>query len=337
MKKVVLFFLCLFFHSAFGAFEQLKAYRSYCAGNLEHAQTALDTCIVHCPEDAQMLYNRGKVAYGRQQFDQAEAYFKKTAELGGPSLKIRAHYDVGNAQVKQEKYKEALDSFEKVLALDKNHEYAQKMVEQLKQKLKEQMQEEEKQKKEDEQKKQNNKCNKDQNKQHGDSDDDQQDDQNSQNSENQDKKDQNNERQQDKKQNDKKSQQDEDNQGDQEKESQSQDEQQQKSDQQSDNPERKQEQQQKQQQQRPAQQPQKPQQEKPESQEGQSAEKSENKDQKMNPAQAQQGMDQAAGQPKDKAMLFLQKLEEYDAKNSKDMLKAQVHHAMPNYHEHKNW
>lgn len=179
--NVKLFFVInciLSFHHACALLENYHAFKAYKNNDLDGAHTLLNTVVNDNPDDAQALYNLGKIAYKKGEFETAGAYFSKAAHAPHVSaLQEQALFDGGNSYAQLKQWPEAIKNYEDVLARNPDHEPAKKTLEQIKkimeQEKQQQQQEEQKkdeQKKEEEKKENDKKDQKesDQNQQNGD-------------------------------------------------------------------------------------------------------------------------------------------------------------------------
>ena len=132
-------------------FDTYRAVNAYKNDDLESAQTIFDNLVTQDPDNCEALYNLGKIAYKKNNFEGAEAYFDKAVQVhsGSEKFQEQALFDLGNSQTKLKKWHEALKSFEDVLKINPNNEYAKKTLEQIKKII-----EQEEQKKQEQEKKQ---------------------------------------------------------------------------------------------------------------------------------------------------------------------------------------
>jgi Ca-activated chloride channel homolog len=144
-----------------GVFEMHRAANAYKNNDLTHAQNLLDTVLTNDPQNYEALYNLGKIAYKQEKFESAQAYFDKARNCDQISEKMheQALFDLGNSQAQLKKWHDALKSFENVLEINPDNEFAKKTIEQIKKILEEEKQKEEEQKKNEEKNKQENKQN----------------------------------------------------------------------------------------------------------------------------------------------------------------------------------
>lgn len=173
MRIFLLVSSILYCHSSRAVLEPYYACKAYKNNDLEGANTLLNTVVTHNPDDRSALYNLGKIAYKKGEFETAGAYFAKAAQTpySSPLLQEQALFDLGNSQAQLKKWSEALQSYESVLALNSEHEPAKKTIEQIKKIMeqeKQKQQEQEKQDKKDQEKEQEKKQNKDQGQQNQD-------------------------------------------------------------------------------------------------------------------------------------------------------------------------
>lgn len=175
--------------------------------NWPAAQELLTKVIVENPERPDALYDMGVASYKNNNFDAALSYFNKAAHhaQANSALQQQAHFNAGNTHVQLKQLHEAIDAYDRVLALKPDHtqalhnkEVVKKMLEQQKQ----EQQQDKDQNKDDQQKDQDN-----QDKQNEDNNQEQKqnkDDQNQKDQQEKDKKDSKNQDQQGKKNEEKK-------------------------------------------------------------------------------------------------------------------------------------
>lgn len=138
-------------HNASAILESHYACKAYKNNDLDGATTLLNGLVNNDPDNDQALYNLGKVAYKKGEFETATAYFSKAALAPhiSPPLQEQALFDLGNSQAQLKQWPEAIESYEAVLKRNPDHEPAKKTLEQIKK-----IMEQEKQKQQqDEQKK----------------------------------------------------------------------------------------------------------------------------------------------------------------------------------------
>ena len=121
-------------------------------GNWQDSTQQLKKVLAEQPDRPDILYDLGVSAYKNSEFDKALTYFNKAAqEINAPqALREQAYFNAGNAHVSLKQLQEAIDAYDKVLALNPDHEKAQHNKEVVKKML-----EQQKQKKEQEQEKEN--------------------------------------------------------------------------------------------------------------------------------------------------------------------------------------
>jgi Ca-activated chloride channel family protein len=131
-------------------------------GNWPQATARLKKALADQPDRADILYDSGISAYKNAEFDKALAYFTKAGDtsVAPQELREQAYFNAGNSQVQLKQLQEAIDSYDKVLALNPNHEKAKhnkevvkKMLEQ--EKKEQEQKDKEKEKKEEEENKEN--------------------------------------------------------------------------------------------------------------------------------------------------------------------------------------
>lgn len=146
MKKNIYVFLFFISHALYSmqAINNEWQYSSaaYAAqqGEWEKAQQDYNTLLVNAPDNPSLLYDSGVASYRRKQFDQAAAYFNKVTELENidKKLKERAHFNLGNTYVEQNKLEDAIKQYESVLQLNPDNESAKHNLEKVKEMLQQQ-------------------------------------------------------------------------------------------------------------------------------------------------------------------------------------------------------
>ena len=169
MKKYILFLIGIsHIPHASAIFEYDRAIAQAQKGNWQKSKELLTQVVVDAPHCPQALYDLGISSYKTGQFDAALSYFNQVANQTSLSnLKEQAYFNAGNAHVELKQLQEAIDAYDKVLAINPanerakhNKELVKKMLEQQQKKEEEKKQNDE-QKKDDEQKKENDKNNND--------------------------------------------------------------------------------------------------------------------------------------------------------------------------------
>jgi Ca-activated chloride channel family protein len=195
------------FNSAHAILDYERAILQTQKNNWSAAQELLTKVIVENPERPDALYDMGVASYKNNNFDAALSYFNKAAHhaQANSALQQQAHFNSGNTHVQLKQLHEAIDAYDRVLALKPDHtqalhnkEVVKKMLEQQKQ----EQQQDKDQNKDDQQKDQDN-----QDKQNKDNKQEQpenKDDQNQKDQQEKDKKDSKNQDQQSKKDQEKK-------------------------------------------------------------------------------------------------------------------------------------
>jgi Ca-activated chloride channel homolog len=128
-------------------------------GDWKQAHEKFNKLLVDNPDNADIAYDAGVVAYNLQHFSHAQAYFLRAAEQTlSPEFACRAYYNAGNACVELKDLKTALEHYDKALAKDPSDEYVKhnrdKVAEMLKQQEQQNRQEQQKQQEEQQEKKQ---------------------------------------------------------------------------------------------------------------------------------------------------------------------------------------
>jgi Ca-activated chloride channel family protein len=160
------------------------------SGNAEEALKHYDKAVAALPAEPGAHFDRGAALYTLQRFDEAGQEFLRATEAKDGALKAQAFYNLGNAFFKKEKFKEAIEAYQRTLALDPRDERAKWNLELA---LRKQQEQKDKDKDKD----------KDKNK---DKKDDKKDDQKKDDKKEQDKKDQDKDKKDDQKKDDKKEQ-----------------------------------------------------------------------------------------------------------------------------------
>jgi Ca-activated chloride channel homolog len=87
------------------------------AGQAAEALKAYDRAIAASPEEAIAHYDRGVALYQLKNYPEAQKEFLRASEGREPAVKADAYYNMGNALLKQEKFKEAVDAYKHTLGL----------------------------------------------------------------------------------------------------------------------------------------------------------------------------------------------------------------------------
>jgi Ca-activated chloride channel family protein len=129
-------------------------------GKAKEALAEYDQALRRLPDDPGVRFNRALALAELGQLDEAQKDLVRASESRDAGLKARAHFNLGNALGRQEKWREAVEAFKHALAVDPRYFDAKWNLELAQRKLKEQeekekkKQEEEKKKQEEEKKKQ---------------------------------------------------------------------------------------------------------------------------------------------------------------------------------------
>jgi Ca-activated chloride channel homolog len=119
-------------------------------GKAQEALAEFDQALRRLPDDPGVRFNRALALAELGQLDEAQKDLLRASESHNAGLKARAHFNLGNALGRQEKWREAVEAFKRALAVDPRYFDAKWNLELAQRKLKEQ---EEKQKKQEEEKK----------------------------------------------------------------------------------------------------------------------------------------------------------------------------------------
>ena len=99
----------------------------------------LNMLVAERPNNPELLYDSGVVAFNNEDYQQAKAYFEAAAQkdVATRTLKEQTYFNKGNTHVVLQELKEALLSYEQTLMLNPdnepakhNHEVVKKMLEQ---------------------------------------------------------------------------------------------------------------------------------------------------------------------------------------------------------------
>jgi tetratricopeptide (TPR) repeat protein len=124
-------------------------------GNWQQSKELLKNVVIEKPDQPEVLYDMGVSAFKSNEMDKALSYFTMAANTPTCSSKLKeqTYFNAGNAQAKLKQLPQALESYNKVLALNPDNKQAQHNKEIIKKML------------EQEKKQQENKDQEDQNKQ----------------------------------------------------------------------------------------------------------------------------------------------------------------------------
>jgi len=148
------------------------------AGKPSDALASYDKAVKELPGDPGAHFDRGTALAALSRFDEAGEEFLRATEAKEPGLKAAAFYNLGNAFMKKDKFKEAIEAYKRSLTLNPKDERAKWNLEIALQKKKKD--DEEKKKNEDKKDKNKDKKDdqkKDQDKKDQDKDKDKKDDQ----------------------------------------------------------------------------------------------------------------------------------------------------------------
>ncbi|HEX6837461.1 MAG TPA: VWA domain-containing protein, partial [Polyangia bacterium] len=136
--------------------------RQLAAGKADKALESYDRAVQALPEEPIAHFDRGVALYQLGKFPEAQKEFQRASEGHEPSVKADAYYNMGNAWLKQERFKEALDAYKHTLGLRPDDRRAKwnlelalrKLQEQKQQQQQQQQQSQNQQKKDDKQQQQ---------------------------------------------------------------------------------------------------------------------------------------------------------------------------------------
>jgi len=121
--------------------------------NWEQAQKLLSTLLIDSPDRADLLYDLGIIFNQNGDLQQACTYFSRAAAAcEGVSDKLceQAHFNAGNARVALDELEDAIEQYEKVLAINPTNKFAQHNLDKVKDMLKKKQEEQEEQKQKEE-------------------------------------------------------------------------------------------------------------------------------------------------------------------------------------------
>jgi Ca-activated chloride channel homolog len=126
------------------------------AGKAKEALEQFDLALKRLPDDPGVRFNRALALAELNQLDEAQKDLLRASESHDAGLKARAHFNLGNALARQEKWKEAVEAYTRALTVDPKYYDAKWNLELARRKLKEQEEKkkQEEQKKKEEEKKQ---------------------------------------------------------------------------------------------------------------------------------------------------------------------------------------
>lgn len=104
-----------------------KGNRVYEQGAFAEAQDGYREALKLDSMSVEALFNMGDAQYALEEFEAAEQTFARLAEGNGrltKEQKAKTYYNLGNAQFKQQKLQEALESYKESLRLNPNDEQA---------------------------------------------------------------------------------------------------------------------------------------------------------------------------------------------------------------------
>ncbi len=122
---VTIALLC-FAPAAHASETQLKeGNRLFRKGQYDLALKKYNDALRDAPNSSVLKFNAGGATYQMGNFSEAEKQFQEVAALAAPAeLRAAARYNQGNAQFRQGKWKEAIDSYKESLRINPNDEDA---------------------------------------------------------------------------------------------------------------------------------------------------------------------------------------------------------------------
>ena len=124
--------------------EWYRSKAAYCAQheNWGDALRCLNDLRVENPDDPELLYDSGVVAYRMKEFEKANVYFEQAVqcETSDCDVKKQAYFNLGNTCVALKKLADAIKPYELALEIDPDDERAKHNLELVKQLLEQQNQ-----------------------------------------------------------------------------------------------------------------------------------------------------------------------------------------------------
>lgn len=95
-----------------------KAYEAFSSGKFEEAEAAFRRHLEDNPRDWSQLYNTGVSLYQQGKFEEARSLFEQSRQSPDPSLKSRAAYNQGMAEIMLKRLDQAEQSLQDALSYD---------------------------------------------------------------------------------------------------------------------------------------------------------------------------------------------------------------------------
>ena len=112
---------------AHASIAQLKhANRLFVKGRYDGALKAYEDALVDAPQSSILHFNAGDAAYQTGDYSKAEKEFKEASQSAIPVLKAAAHYNLGNALFRQQRWADAVEAYKESLRVnpkDKDAKY----------------------------------------------------------------------------------------------------------------------------------------------------------------------------------------------------------------------
>jgi Ca-activated chloride channel family protein len=156
-------------HTSYSIFDYDKAVHAGQQGKWDQASAQLQSLLIDKSDDPSLVYDLGVASYKMEDYDHAYSYFDVAASSSdAPTLlKERAHFNAGNAALKQKKIDEAISQYERALTLNAENERTQHnlaIAKKMKKQEEQEKQQENNKQKNNQQKDKDQKQNKDQQK-----------------------------------------------------------------------------------------------------------------------------------------------------------------------------
>lgn len=127
-----------------GIFDYDRAISKSQKGDWQQSKEILKNILIENPENSELLYDMGVSSFKSNEPEKALSYFSKAAESSDASLREKAHYNAGNAHVQLKQLQEAIDAYDRALALNPSNKHAAHNKEVVKKMLEEQKEKEKK-------------------------------------------------------------------------------------------------------------------------------------------------------------------------------------------------
>lgn len=129
--------------------DEYRAVQAFNRQEYDKSYKLFEKVVVNEPDNIQNLYNLANAAYKRGEFNNAENYYKRVAEIKdlSPLQKEEVFFNLASSLAQLNLLEEALKYFEKVVEVNKENVRAKNNIEKIKKLLEEKMKKEQEQKK----------------------------------------------------------------------------------------------------------------------------------------------------------------------------------------------